>query len=82
MKPANAGPHPGFQGIAPIVAKEKRSFGRFRRRFCGIRFPGVISIGATTPIRLVETTWRLRHLQIPTPPATAPSVSSIRFMEE
>jgi hypothetical protein len=24
---ANAGPHPGFQGIEPIVPKEKRSFG-------------------------------------------------------
>jgi hypothetical protein len=69
---ANAGPHPGFQGIEPIVPKEKRSFGRVRRRFCGIRFHGVISIGATTPIRLVETTRRLRHLQIPTTPATAP----------
>ena len=32
----------------------------------------MISIGATTPIRLVETTRRLRHLQIPTIPATAP----------
>src|SRR3984893_3271873 len=69
---ANAGPHPGFQGIEPIVPKEKCSFGRVRRRFCGIRFHGVISIGATTPIRLVETTRRLRHLQIPTTPATAP----------
>ena len=31
--------------------QSSRSFGRFRRRFCGIRFHGVISIGATTPIR-------------------------------
>jgi hypothetical protein len=30
---ANAGPHPSFQRIEPIVPKEKRSFGRFRRRF-------------------------------------------------
>jgi hypothetical protein len=35
----------------------------------------VISIGATMPIRLVETTRRLRHLQIPTTPATAPGAS-------
>jgi hypothetical protein len=69
---ANAGPHPSFQGIEPIVPNEKRSFGRFRRRVCGIRFHGVISIGALTPIRFVETTRRLRHLQIPTTPATAP----------
>src|SRR5207344_3039433 len=27
---ANAGPHPGFQGIEPIVPKEKCSFGRDR----------------------------------------------------
>jgi len=32
----------------------------------------VISIGATTPIRFEQTNWRLRHLQIPTTPATAP----------
>ena len=48
---ANAGPHPGFQGIEPIFSGEKRCFGRFRRCFCGIRFHGVISLGATTPIR-------------------------------
>jgi hypothetical protein len=69
---ANASPHPGFQGIEPIIPKEKRSFGCFRRRFCDIRFHGVISLGATTPIRFEQTNWRLRHLQIPTTPATAP----------
>src|ERR1019366_1310283 len=69
---ANAGPHPGFQGIEPIVPKEKRSFGCLRRRFYGIRFHDVISIGAQTPIRFELTNWRLRHLQIPTNPATAP----------
>jgi hypothetical protein len=41
---ANAGPHPGFQGIEPIVPKKKRPFGRFSRRFYGIHFHGVISI--------------------------------------
>jgi hypothetical protein len=35
-------------------------------------FHGVISIGALTPIRFVETTRRLRHLQIPTTSVTAP----------
>src|ERR1700716_272126 len=69
---ANAGPNPGFQGIEPIAPKKKRSFGRFSRRFYGIRFHGVISIGASTPIRFEQTNWRLRHLQIPTTPATAP----------
>jgi hypothetical protein len=73
---ANAGPHPGFQGIEPIVPKKKRSFGRFVRRFCSIRFHGVISIGARTPIRFEQTNWRLRHLQIPTTPATAPEERS------
>jgi hypothetical protein len=68
---ANAGPHPSFQGIEPIVPKEKRSFGSCRRRICDIRFHGVISIGALTPILFVDTTWRLRRLQIPTTPATA-----------
>jgi hypothetical protein len=33
----------------------------------------VISIGASTPIRFERTNWRLRHLQIPTTSATAPS---------
>jgi hypothetical protein len=70
---ANAAPHPGFQGIEPIVPEKKRSFGRFSRRFYGIRFHGVISIGAPTPIRFEQTNWRLRHLQNPTTPATAPS---------
>jgi hypothetical protein len=69
---ANAGPHHGFQGIEPIVPKKKRCFGRFLCRFYGIRFHGVISIGAPTPTRFEQTNWRLRHLQIPTTPATAP----------
>ena len=64
---------PRMRVRTPDYPKEKRSFGRFRRRFCGIRFHGVISIGVTTPIRFVETTRRLRHLKIPTTPATAPT---------
>jgi hypothetical protein len=43
------------------------------RRFYGIRFHGVISIAAPTPIRFEQTNWRLRHLQIPTIAATAPT---------
>jgi hypothetical protein len=69
---ANAAPHPGFQGIEPIVPKEKRSFGCICRRLYGTCFHGVISIGALTPIRFEQTNWRLRRLQIPTTPATAP----------
>jgi hypothetical protein len=30
---ANAGPHPGFQRIEPIVPKKKRCFGRILCRF-------------------------------------------------
>jgi hypothetical protein len=69
---ANAAPHPGFQGIEPIIPKEKRSFGCMYRRLYGTCFHGVISIGALTPIRFEQTNWRLRRLQIPTTPATAP----------
>ena len=32
----------------------KLPFGRFRRRFCGIRFHGVISIGATMTIQWLK----------------------------
>jgi hypothetical protein len=42
--------------------KEKPPFGRFSRRFYGIHFHGVISIGAPTPIRFKQTNRRLRHL--------------------
>jgi hypothetical protein len=69
---ANAGPHPGFQRIEPMVPKEKRSFGCITRRLYGILFHGVISVGALTPIQFEQTNWRLRHLQIPTTPATPP----------
>ena len=48
---ANAAPHPGFQRIEPIIPKEKRPFGSIRWRLYGIRFHGVISIGALTSIQ-------------------------------
>src|ERR1700730_5540892 len=51
---------------------EKLLSGDIARRLRGICFHGVISIGAQTPIRFVETMWRLRYLQIPTTSATAP----------
>src|SRR5271166_4429901 len=70
---ANAAPHSGFQGIEPIVPKEKRPFGCIRSPLYGIRFHGVVSIGALTSIQFEQTNWRLRRLQIPTTPATAPS---------
>jgi hypothetical protein len=63
---------PASKGIEPSVAKKNRSFGRFSRRFYGIRFHGAIPIGGPTPILFVETTRRLRHVQTPTTPATAP----------
>src|SRR5271166_365449 len=69
---ANAAPHSGFQGIEPIVPKEKRPFGCIRSPLYGIRFHGVVSIGALTSIQFEQTNWRLRRLQIPTTPATAP----------
>jgi hypothetical protein len=56
--------------IKPIV--EKLLIGDIARRLRGICFHGVISIGAQTPIRFVETMRRLRYLQIPTTSATAP----------
>jgi hypothetical protein len=37
----------------------------------------VISIGASTPIRFEQTNGRLRHLQIPTTPATAPTLEEL-----
>jgi hypothetical protein len=35
----------------------------------------VISVGVPTPILFAFTSWRLRHLQISTTPATAPAHS-------
>ena len=46
-----------------LHAKENRSF--------GLAAAFVIFIGTPAPILLVETTRRLRHLQIPTIPAAA-----------
>jgi hypothetical protein len=37
----------------------------------------VISVGALTPILFAFTSWRLRHLQISTTPATPPNVHAL-----
>jgi len=44
------------------------------RRFCGDRFHDVICIGAPMPILFVETSRRVRRLQIPTTPVIAHSL--------
>ena len=62
-----------IRGPKLINVNQARSCSRVRRRFYGIRFHGVISIGASTPIRFEQTNWRLRDLQIPTTRARAPS---------
>src|SRR3954449_4971723 len=53
-KPANAGPHPAFQGIEPIIAEKMLTFrGACRGACCrprAIRCHGVISVGALTPV--------------------------------
>jgi len=41
------------------------------RRFRGARFHGVICTGALMPILFVETSRRVRRLQIPTTPVIA-----------
>ncbi len=50
-------------GLRPklINVNQARSCSRVGRRFYGIGFHGVISIGASTPIRFQQTNWRLRH---------------------
>ena len=70
---ANARAHRRLQRIEPISSEENVPFRRIGRRFHGNCFHGVISVGASTPIRFERTNWRLRRLQIPTTPATAPS---------
>ena len=68
----NARANPCFQGIEPIVAKTMFVLAGVHRRLCAIACHGVISISALTPILFAFTNRRLRHLQIPTTPATAP----------
>jgi len=65
--------HLGAQDLLDRIESivEKSFVGHIARRLHGITFHGVISIGVLMPILFVETTRRLRHLQIPTTPATA-----------
>jgi hypothetical protein len=67
-------PKPGFNRIEPVVEKGHRSFG-FRLRLVGHRATachGVISAGTPVPEALIGPSWRLRRLQFPTTPVTAP----------
>src|SRR5438128_5213002 len=64
-----------FDRVEPAVEKMYRRLGfrlrQARRR--AIARHGVISAGVPTPESLVGPSWRLRRLQFPTTPATAPS---------
>src|SRR5438552_18987536 len=63
-----------FDRVEPAVEKMYRRLGfrlrQARRR--AIARHGVISAGVPTPESLVGPSWRLRRLQFPTTPATAP----------
>src|SRR6266568_2259130 len=63
-----------FDRVEPAVEKMDRRLGfrlrQARRR--AIARHGVISAGVPTPESLVGPSWRLRRLQFPTTPATAP----------
>src|SRR6266700_2942262 len=78
-----------FDRVEPAVEKMYRRLGfrlrQARRR--AIARHGVISAGVPTPESLVGPSWRLRRLQFPTTPATAPpnapahSIRSNRFRD-
>src|SRR6266568_3920370 len=64
-----------FDRVEPAVEKMCRLGFRLRQaRRRAIARHGVISAGVPTPESLVGPSWRLRRLQFPTTPATAPSV--------
>src|SRR5437667_8693516 len=67
-----------FDRVEPAVEKMYRRLGfrlrQARRR--AIARHGVISAGVPTPESLVGPSWRLRRLQFPTTPATAPGQTS------
>src|SRR6266536_4210996 len=64
-----------FDRVEPVVEKMYRrlGFGLRQARRRAIARHGVISAGVPTPESLVGPSWRLRRLQFPTTPATAPS---------
>jgi hypothetical protein len=55
-------PTPASSGSNQSSPRKSVPSGRFCRRFCGIRFHAVISVGAIKPIRFEQTNWRLCHL--------------------
>src|SRR6266567_4825614 len=62
-----------FDRVEPAVEKMCRLGFRLRQaRRRAIARHGVISAGVPTPESLVGPSWRLRRLQFPTTPATAP----------
>src|SRR6266487_1434978 len=63
-----------FDRVEPVVEKMYRrlGFGLRQARRRAIARHGVISAGVPTPESLVGPSWRLRRLQFPTTPATAP----------
>src|SRR6266700_6114882 len=65
-----------FDRVEPVVEKMYRrlGFGLRQARRRAIARHGVISAGVPTPESLVGPSWRLRRLQFPTTPATAPGV--------
>src|SRR6266498_1869814 len=69
-----------FDRVEPAVEKMYRRLGfrlrQARRR--AIARHGVISAGVPTPESLVGPSWRLRRLQFPTTPATAPRWNAVR----
>src|SRR5438093_13131167 len=75
-----------FDRVEPAVEKMYRRLGfrlrQARRR--AIARHGVISAGVPTPESLVGPSWRLRRLQFPTTPATAPAAprGRLRFFRE
>src|SRR6266566_4116149 len=65
-----------FDRVEPVVEKMYRrlGFGLRQARRRAIARHGVISAGVPTPESLVGPSWRLRRLQFPTTPATAPGL--------
>src|SRR5438445_815846 len=72
-----------FDRVEPAVEKMYRRLGfrlrQARRR--AIARHGVISAGVPTPESLVGPSWRLRRLQFPTTPATAPAGLRVLFKQ-
>src|SRR2546426_11087294 len=72
-----------FDRVEPVVEKMYRrlGFGLRQARRRAIARHGVISAGVPTPESLVGPSWRLRRLQFPTTPATAPAGPCVFFQQ-